>query len=180
MASAAVTKARLKVVDFVSDLRDGTRLMVAKNDSASFNSELDLCGRTLGAAKGSSQVAQANEVAAKCKSAGKDDLTVLTYPSQLEAALALSSDRIDTIIGVGETLLYISHGNPGRFNVVGREVFPADIEGNMLPKGSPLAKALVAAQNKLIENGTYKEILEKWGVTLAAIDKSEINPTPRR
>lgn len=180
MGSAAITKARLEVVDFVSDLKDGTMFMVAAEDNTAFKSAFDLCGRALGVAKGSSQVALASDMAAKCKSEGKEELVVRTYPSQLESALALSSGRINTMIGVGEPLLYISHGNPGRFKVVGQDVFPADIEGNMLPKGSPLAQALVAAQNKLIENGTYKEILDKWGVTSAAIEKSEINPTPRR
>lgn len=180
MASAAVTKARLEVVDFVSDLKDGTMLMIAESDGTNFKDELDLCGRKLGVAKGSSQVALASEVAENCKSAGKDELSVQTYPSQLESALALSSGRIDTVIGVGEPLSYISHGNPGRFKVVGDGIFASDVEGNMLPKGSELAEALVAAQNKLIENGTYQEILKKWGVTSAAIDQSEINPTPRR
>jgi len=180
MGSAAITKARLGVVDFVSDLKDGTMFMVAEGDKAVFKSDLDLCGRTLGVAKGSSQVALADEVAGKCKSAGKSELVVRTYPSQLESALALSSGRINTIIGVGEPLQYIAHGNPGKFRVTGQDVFPADIEGNMVPKGSALSKALVAAQNKLIENGTYKEILDKWGVASAAIAKSEINPQPRR
>ncbi len=180
MASAAITKARLEVVDFVSDLKDGTMLMVRQDDGAAFETELDLCGRTLGVAKGSSQVALANEVAEKCKAQGKSELAVQTYPSQLESALALSSRRIDTMIGVGEPLQYISHGNPGRFKVVGEGVFPTDLEGNMVPKGSGLAKALVAAQNKLIENGTYKEILDKWGVASAGIERSEINPEPRR
>ena len=40
-----------------------------------------------------------------------------------------------------------------------------------------IAKALQAALQKLMDDGTYMKILKHWGVENGAIDKAEINPT---
>ena len=39
------------------------------------------------------------------------------------------------------------------------------------------AKAVQAALQKLMDDGTYMKILKHWGVEAGAIDKAEINPT---
>ena len=39
------------------------------------------------------------------------------------------------------------------------------------------AKAVQAALQKLMDDGTYMRILKHWGVENGAIDKAEINPT---
>ena len=40
-----------------------------------------------------------------------------------------------------------------------------------------IAKAVQAALQKLMDDGTYMKILKQWGVENGAIDKAEINPT---
>ena len=40
-----------------------------------------------------------------------------------------------------------------------------------------IAKAVQAALQKLMDDGTYMKILKHWGVENEAIDKAEINPT---
>ncbi|MDB6517177.1 transporter substrate-binding domain-containing protein [Bifidobacterium pseudocatenulatum] len=40
-----------------------------------------------------------------------------------------------------------------------------------------IAKAVQAALQKLMDDGTYMRILKHWGVKNGAIDKAEINPT---
>ena len=40
-----------------------------------------------------------------------------------------------------------------------------------------IAKAVQAALQKLMDDGTYMKILKHWGVENGAIDKAEINPT---
>ena len=42
---------------------------------------------------------------------------------------------------------------------------------------SDTAKAVQAALQKLMDDGTYMKILKHWGVENGAIDKAEINPT---
>ena len=40
-----------------------------------------------------------------------------------------------------------------------------------------IAKAVQAALQKLMDDGTYMKILKHWGMENGAIDKAEINPT---
>ncbi|WP_300760368.1 transporter substrate-binding domain-containing protein [uncultured Bifidobacterium sp.] len=51
-------------------------------------------------------------------------------------------------------------------------------EAVAIKKGdSDTAKAVQAALQKLMDDGTYMKILKHWGVETGAIDKAEINPT---
>ncbi|MEO5477646.1 transporter substrate-binding domain-containing protein, partial [Bifidobacterium adolescentis] len=51
-------------------------------------------------------------------------------------------------------------------------------EAVAIKKGdSDTAKAVQAAMQKLMDDGTYMKILKHWGVESGAVDKAEINPT---
>ena len=51
-------------------------------------------------------------------------------------------------------------------------------EAVAIKKGdSDIAKAVQAALQKLMDDGTYMKILKHWGVETGAVDKAEINPT---
>jgi polar amino acid transport system substrate-binding protein len=43
-------------------------------------------------------------------------------------------------------------------------------------KGNGFAAAAQAGLNSLIKDGTYGEILDRWGLATEAIQKSELNP----
>ena len=43
-------------------------------------------------------------------------------------------------------------------------------------KGNGLAPAFTAALDAAIADGSYRKVLERWGLTSEAIDKSETNP----
>jgi polar amino acid transport system substrate-binding protein len=43
-------------------------------------------------------------------------------------------------------------------------------------KGNGLAPAITAALNSAIADGSYAKVLQRWGLTSEAIEKSETNP----
>jgi len=43
-------------------------------------------------------------------------------------------------------------------------------------KGNGLVEAVTAALDHAVEDGTYTQVLERWGLTSEAIDGSETNP----
>jgi len=43
-------------------------------------------------------------------------------------------------------------------------------------KGNELAPAITAALNHAFADGSYAKVLERWGLTAEAIQKSETNP----
>jgi polar amino acid transport system substrate-binding protein len=47
--------------------------------------------------------------------------------------------------------------------------------GIAMPKNNGMAKPVQAAMKALIANGTYKKILDKWGIQAGAISNPVIN-----
>ena len=43
-------------------------------------------------------------------------------------------------------------------------------------KGNGLATAAQAGVNRLIQDGSYAKILDRWGLSAEAVTKSELNP----
>lgn len=176
MSSAAVTNERKEIVDFVSDILGANALMV-RADFEADSADLDLiCGLTVGVGKGTIEAERATTQSEKCVEEGKDAATIQTYPSQVEAVLALTSSRVDAIWAAGLALSYIEKGNPGVIKVIGRDLFVPGTNGIMLTKDNGLAEPVQRALQQMIDDGTYTAILDKWGAGAYGVDKAEINP----
>lgn len=176
MSSAAVTNERKKVVDFVSDILGANALMVREDFEGEVTSLDAICGLTVGVGKGTIEAERATAQSEKCTDEGKDSATIQTYPSQVEAVLALTSSRVDAIWAAGLALSYIEKGNPGKIKVVGRDLFVPGLNGIMFARGNGLDEPVQKALQQMIDDGTYHDILAKWGAEAYGVDKAEINP----
>lgn len=164
------TPERAKAVDFVDYLvNPGTSLVVPKGNPDGLHAEADLCGHAVGVLNGTVQQAQLKDVSDQCGSAGKAAVDVKTFPLFPNAIAALSSKRLDAVIGGGMPVAYQIKQSKGQFE--GVQLKPSDIKyGIAVPKTSgELSQALRDALNKIIENGTYNEILEEWGAEQFAV-----------
>ena len=101
------------------------------------------------------------------------------YENYSDVLLAVQSGRLDTYVGPNASLAYSAATAPDQFKVVGtlNGGWPdtAQIAVATL-KGSGLAEAVTAALNHTFEDGTYEQVLERWGLQAEAIDTSETNP----
>ena len=88
------TKARQKVVDFVDYFSAGESFYV-KTGSPLITSLQALCGKTVAVESGTTEEADAKTQAAKCTATGKGKVTVLSFGTQTEANVAVSSGRAD-------------------------------------------------------------------------------------
>lgn len=52
-------------------------------------------------------------------------------------------------------------------------------QGSVVAKDSPLRDVLLEGFRKLIENGTYKKVMTKWGLASNMLDKPGVNLAPR-
>jgi polar amino acid transport system substrate-binding protein len=118
-----------------------------------------------------------HEATQLCTAKGEEPYTILTYPDAAAMLLAVKEGRIDVLMNAASALRYMASQQDdleflGRYGLL-------DV-GFGLKKGSPLAPALSAAVNKLIEDGVYARIIEKWELgDAAAVPRSEINPPER-
>jgi len=168
------TKAREKQVNFVDYFQAGEGVYAKSSSSAKFEGLKSFCGTTVAVETGTTEQSDAVKTAKTCSKSKK--LNVLTFPTQTEANLAVSSGRATFGFVDSQIAGYIASTSNGLFKVVGNaiEVAPYGIATPKTTSGAGLAKAIQAAVKTLIANGTYKAILTKWGVTGGALTTSKV------
>ncbi len=174
MSSFTDTKEREEVVDFVTYLSAGTSFYVKAQGGPVINTLDDLCGLKVAVERGTTQAEAATAQSATCKTAGKPGVTVLVFPDQNAANLALASDRGEVGMADSPVAGDIVNKSNGQFKLSG-EAFGAAPYGIAIPKGNGMAQPVLDALKVLIANGTYTTILTKWGVQDGAIDNPQIN-----
>src|SRR4029453_11294193 len=93
MSSFTDTKARQKVVDFVTYFSAGTSFYTKAQGGPTVNGLADLWGLKVAVEKGTTQQADRPAQSKKCTAAGKKPVTVSVFPDQNGATLAISSGR---------------------------------------------------------------------------------------
>ena len=170
MAMSAMTdrKDREATVDFVDYFSAGTSFMIKKGGKA-VTSVDQLCNLKVAVEKGTTQLDDATAQGKKCK------VTVLPFPDQNGANLALSSGRADVVMADSPVNAYAAKQSNGAFEISGTPYGTAPY-GIAIPKKSgQLRDAVAAALTKLIADGGYKAVLTKWGVGDGAVTEAKIN-----
>jgi polar amino acid transport system substrate-binding protein len=168
------TKEREKTVDFVDYFSAGESFYTKASGGATVNGLSDLCGHTVAVEKGTTEESDATTQDGKCKKAGKPGVTVLSFPDQNGANLAVSSGRAQLGFADSPVAAYQVKQSGGQFKLVGSSIENAPY-GLAVPKNSGLTKPVLAALQVLMKNGTYTTILTHWGVQSGAISNPGIN-----
>jgi polar amino acid transport system substrate-binding protein len=174
MSSFTDTKARQKVVDFVTYFSAGTSFYEKSSGGPTIHTLADLCGYTVAVEKGTTEQDDATAQGAKCTKAGKKGVTVSTYPDQNGANLAILSGRAQVGMADSPVAAYQVKQSNGQFKLVGTTYGTAPY-GIAIPKGNGMAKPILGAIKALMADGVYKSILDKWGITPGAITNPKIN-----
>jgi polar amino acid transport system substrate-binding protein len=167
------TKAREKVVDFVDYFLAGTSFFTKSSGGASVTGLADLCGKSVSVESGTTEETDAKGQSAKCTKAGKAKVTVLVFPTQSAANLALNSGRAQVSMADSPVAAYQVKQSGGTFKLVGQTYGTAPY-GLAIPKKSGLAPAVLAALKALMANGAYTTILTHWGVQSGALPASQV------
>jgi len=178
LSSFSVTAEREKQVCMVSYFTAGTSFYVQTGKNQDLTSLDALCGKNVAVETGTTQADDATAQSKKCTDAGKGKVNVLSFPDQNGANLALSSGRADVVMADSPVAAYAAKQSDGKFEVIGQPYGTAPY-GIVLPNTSEyagLASAVLDALKTLDQNGTYKQILTKWGVQAGAISDFAINP----
>jgi len=113
----------------------------------------------------------------KCTADGKPAIQVSELQAQTDVTLALTANRIVAFLADSPVVDYAIKTTDGGIEAVGAAYDTAPY-GIVLNKGQDeFAQAVQGAVTSLMEDGTYLQILDKYGVANGAIPSSEINPT---
>jgi polar amino acid transport system substrate-binding protein len=157
-------KTHHEVLDFVDYLGNGLGILVAAGNPNGFDSLESLCGHTVAALAGSVAVGVVTEANESCA----DPMEIKEFPGISYAQLAVRSGQAEATFGPGATLGYVSANledgtifevAPGGPYTVQPDAF-AFIKGN-----DELRDAVQAALQRLVDDGTAANILEKYGVS---------------
>lgn len=160
-SSFGVTAERLKALDFVPQRREGTAYGSLKGKDYNINSEKDLCGHSVAVLTGAwdfQYLTKASEE--QCKGGKPIDLQQFT--TQNAAELAVSSGRVELVAAGSAKLQYLAK-QTGKFQVT-TFVSNAVYNGIGLRKGDKLGPVLRDALQAMIDDGSYKALMAKWGV----------------
>jgi polar amino acid transport system substrate-binding protein len=174
ISSTTDNKEREKTVDFVTYASVGESFYTKAQGGTTIGSIADICGKTVSVEKGTTEKDDAATQSGKCTKAGKKPVTVLVFPDQNGANLAVSSGRAQLGFADTPVALYQVKQTGGKFKLVGQP-YATGPYGIAIPKNSALAKPILAAVKALMANGTYKTILAKWGLAGIGISKPVIN-----
>ena len=172
LSSFTDNEEREKSVDFVNYYQAGIQWAQQIGKSVD---PANGCGLTV--AVQATTYEETDELPAKskeCTDAGKAAIDILKFDKQDEATNALALGRADAMSADSPITQYAVSQVKDKIELAG-DSFDTAPYGIAVKKGSDLAKALQAALQSMIDDGSYKTILDKWGVYTGAVAKITIN-----
>ena len=176
VSSFTIRADREKQATMISYFNAGTQWATQKGNPSGISPD-DACGHKVAVQKGTVQVDDLDARSKKCKAAGKDGITVDQYAAQSAATNAVIGGKDDAMLADSPVCAYAVDKTDGQLELLG-DIYDSAPYGYVLPKDAgDFAQAVQGAVQALIDDGTYQDILDKWGVSAGAIQTSEINPT---
>jgi len=168
------TKERQKTVDFVTYFSAGISFYAKSSANPGVSKLADLCGKTVAVQKGTVEEEETGEQSKKCKKESKKAVTALSFPGQNPVNLAVASGRAELGMADSPVVAYQIKQSNGGFKLIG-ESYNFKPYGLAIPKHNGMAAPILAALKLLMANGTYSQILAKWGIQSGAISNPKIN-----
>ena len=174
------TLERQQTLDFVDYFLGGFSILVAKGNPDGITSLKDLCGKTVAEETEVAQIDLIKAVSKECP-AGQE-ITIMELPSDSDAQNAVRAGKASADVLDAAVAGYSAETAPDLFEVVVDPNEPNGVEPvytgiGILKKNSALAAALQAALQELIDNGTYKKILDTYGLGQYGVPSAQINGT---
>jgi len=167
---------RYQAFDVAVYYKQSNTVVTLAEDGLNIQEASDLCGHKLAVSKGSTYMSEVDKTVADCKSAG-NPLEIIELADAPSGYLALKAGRVDMHL-IQTDYAEAEVAKDDAVEAQPLDYFPQLAGLGFAKKNGELAKQFSAAYNKLIESGTYTEILDKYGVSTFAIEQSEINPEP--
>ena len=137
----------------------------------------DLCGKSVGVQTGTVQEdPDLSDRTKKCVADGKQPINIVTLKNQTDITTRLVNGSVDAMAADSPIIGYAITQTNGQIEKIG-DVYDSAPQGIAVAKSdTALAELVQKTVAKLIEDGSYKKILEGWGNADGAITKSEVNP----
>ena len=176
VSSFTINDERKQQVNMVSYFNAGTQWASKKGNPTGIQPD-NACGKKVAVQTATVQetedLPQRNK---DCESAGNPKITIDSYQDQGQATAAVVSGKEDAMLADSPVVAYAVKQTNGQLELLG-DIYDAAPYGYVIEKDqTEFAQAIADAVKALITDGTYKTILDKWGVQAGAIDNPAVNP----
>ncbi|TDE54488.1 ABC transporter substrate-binding protein [Nonomuraea mesophila] len=169
---------RQKSNDFVDWVKEFVVFAVPKGNPKKIGSLADTCGLKISVMAGGSAESVIKGQSQTCAKEGKPKINVQSYKDQPTSVLAVSSGRADAFFSSQAPLTYFVDQAGGKLELAGkgqRNGFDDLYQGAVVAKDSPLRDVLKDGIQKLMDNGTYDKIMDRWGTSDNKLDQAGVN-----
>ncbi|EXL03026.1 ABC transporter substrate-binding protein [Aquamicrobium defluvii] len=169
---------RQKANDFIDWAREYVVFAVEKGNPSGITSLDTSCGKRIAVMAGGSAEKVIKEQSEKCVAGGKSAVEVQSFTDQPSSILAVRSKRSDAFFSSQAPLTYFVQQANGQLELSGvgqANGFKDIYQGAVVKKDSPLGGVLLDSFKILIDNGTYGQIMKKWGLENNMTDAPGIN-----
>ena len=175
--SVFITADREKVMNMVPYVKWGNTMGVKKAAVSKYDCPKSPCweafaGKKVATPSGGSEVAQlqaANKTLSK-------PIEILQFESNVQVYQALQNDSVDAAYVNDPQFAYFNKTNGSEYGTVMTGVESKSLALTTVKKNTVLANALISGLQQIKADGTYKKILDAWGI--AGVDDFSINPAP--
>lgn len=174
MSGFTVTPDRKGAGEFVSFLNVGSSFVVQKGNPKKLSTD-NLCGSSVAVLTGTVQETTVKKLNSQCTASGKKAIDVQSMKDQTIVATNVATGKADAFCADSPVSGYAVKQNGDKLELLGK-TFDTTPEAVVLKAGdTQTAKAVQAAIQKLMDDGTYMKILKSWGNEDGAIKESKIN-----
>ncbi|HLL63660.1 MAG TPA: ABC transporter substrate-binding protein [Propionibacteriaceae bacterium] len=173
ISSFTINDERKQAVTMVSYFQAGTQWATAKGNPKGVDPD-NACGKTI--AVQTDTVQDTDDLPARNKKCGGNEIKVLRYGGQDQATNAVVTGKADAMLADSPVVAYAVQQTGDKLETLG-EIYEAAPYGYVLPKAeTEFAEAIVEALKQIEADGAYEAALTKWGVEQGAIDDFAVNP----
>ncbi|AMX96901.1 ABC transporter substrate-binding protein [Mesorhizobium sp. M7A.F.Ca.US.014.04.1.1] len=165
----SATPERLKQVDFVMFLKAGLAVSTSPDKKASFSGDTPLCGKRIGVSAGSASDFLVDKLSTDCTGKGQAAIEKSVFNSSTDIVQAVLSDRVDARMDDATASSYFEVTSKGQLVVLPTLYEVAPLGMAIAKDDKETADMMVGALSELFKNGTYKAILDKYGMGAYAI-----------
>ena len=176
VSSFTVNPDREKATLMVSYFSAGTQWATQQGNPQNVTPDT-ACGRRIAVQKATVQVDDITARSKKCTQAGKPAITVDQYQGQDQATTSVVSGKDDAMLADSPVTAYAVKQTNGQLAIAGA-IYDSAPYGYVVKKSdTQLAQAVITALKAVEGDGTYKKVLDTWGVSQGALTAFAVNPS---
>ena len=169
---------RRESADFVDYLTTGPQFFVLTESPAKVAT--DLCGQKVGTTRSTSFPIEIEKWSKpNCEAAGKPAIQYVPGENSIDVRNQLKQGRIDAAVQGSETLPYAQQLEAGKYRILG-EPLSKGYQGIMFRKDDAALREVVTEKlTAMIADGSYKAVLDRWGLGANAVTQPMLNAAPQ-